>query len=151
MAQSFLAPAYPPMQPIPYTPIANDLIPVEWDSATELLTHLLLYPLDRERLLTEVRQRSLNRSQIFYVDHPLLQPKLLIISPTMTDGVFIGIITAAIHRIDYHTYMRHMRHELEVQYPSPPRPTISTSGSTSTLRPRTRTTMDGLADTCRHQ
>ena len=151
MAQPLFASAYPSLQPIPYTPITDNLLAMEWDSTPELLTHLLHFPLDRQLLLAEAHQRSPNHNQIFYVDHPLFQPKLLLISSKMTDGTFVALITSAISQAEYRIYMRHVQQELERRYPSTPRPTVSTSSSPSTLQPRTRTTMDGLADTCRHQ
>ena len=75
---------------IHYQP-ASELISYNWQTAQDVLNHLILHPEDRHSLLQEAQQRSPQWPKLFFVTHPLL-PCMLQVNSFETDGLFLATL-----------------------------------------------------------
>ena len=118
---------------IPYTPI-SDLIEGEWDSSAELLLHLLYYPADRERLLTEAKRRYPHTSTMVYITHPLLGRQLAINSDA-TDKIFKSVIQNLLGRIAQIQRLHKLQEDLNARLPPQYQPKDTNPPRASTSLP----------------
>jgi hypothetical protein len=90
---------YPLSIVIKYAP-SSELIGYNWETAEDVLTHLLQHPRERDAIRAEAQRRSPDSLAIYHVWHPLLAYQL-VVNSFNTDFAFVQTIERLILRLEW--------------------------------------------------